>query len=75
MRHAACVHTPLPESSSVEAAIAVCQSCVVRLPCLSFALERDEPYGVWGGLTYQDRKAERRRLRESASADGTSAQR
>ena len=75
MRHAACVHTPLPESSSVEAAIAVCQSCVVRLPCLSFALERDEPYGVWGGLTYQDRKAERRRQRSAAAADEPSSHR
>ena len=66
MRHAACVDMPLPETSSVEAAIAVCQSCSVRLPCLSFALERDEPYGVWGGLTYAERKAERRRQRSAA---------
>lgn len=33
----------------VEAAKAVCTGCPLRRECLSGALERSEPYGVWGG--------------------------
>ncbi len=28
---------------------ALCASCVVRTACLDAALEREEPWGVWGG--------------------------
>jgi WhiB family redox-sensing transcriptional regulator len=33
----------------VERAKALCQECPVRLVCLADALERREPWGVWGG--------------------------
>jgi WhiB family transcriptional regulator, redox-sensing transcriptional regulator len=33
----------------VESAKALCLDCAVRLACLSGALERREPWGVWGG--------------------------
>ena len=33
----------------VESAKALCRDCAVRLACLSGALERREPWGVWGG--------------------------
>ena len=33
----------------VEFAKTLCGSCPVRLDCLSGALERREPWGVWGG--------------------------
>jgi WhiB family transcriptional regulator, redox-sensing transcriptional regulator len=33
----------------VERAKALCRDCQVRLACLSGALERREPWGVWGG--------------------------
>jgi WhiB family redox-sensing transcriptional regulator len=33
----------------LEAAKAVCTQCPVRQECLSAALGRGEPYGVWGG--------------------------
>jgi WhiB family redox-sensing transcriptional regulator len=33
----------------VEAAKALCQSCRARITCLEGALERREPWGVWGG--------------------------
>ncbi len=56
MSHAACVGEPFQEKSTVDAAIAVCRRCSVVQPCLSFALSRDETYGVWGGLTYEDRR-------------------
>jgi WhiB family redox-sensing transcriptional regulator len=33
----------------VETAKAMCLDCPVRLRCLAGALERREPWGVWGG--------------------------
>jgi WhiB family redox-sensing transcriptional regulator len=35
--------------SDVEAAKALCQGCRIRAVCLEGALERREPWGVWGG--------------------------
>jgi len=32
-----------------------CADCPVRIPCLVDALERNERYGVWGGLTTDER--------------------
>ena len=45
------------------AALAICASCPVITPCRAHALQVREPYGVWGGLTEDDRErhyAERR---------------
>jgi WhiB family transcriptional regulator, redox-sensing transcriptional regulator len=33
----------------VEDAKALCRGCPARIACLSGALERGEPWGVWGG--------------------------
>ncbi len=33
----------------VEVAKAMCQTCPLRSACLAGALERREPWGVWGG--------------------------
>ncbi|AAZ54570.1 WhiB family transcriptional regulator [Thermobifida fusca] len=35
--------------AEVEAAKALCVDCPVREQCLAGALERREPWGVWGG--------------------------
>ena len=35
--------------ADVEAAKALCRPCPVRRLCLEGALERGEPWGVWGG--------------------------
>jgi len=35
--------------ADVETAKALCVSCPLRARCLSEALERREPWGVWGG--------------------------
>ena len=37
----------LPED--VELAKALCRACPVRIACLAGAVERREPWGVWGG--------------------------
>ncbi len=36
---------------------AICGSCPVRQACLDEALRRREPFGIWGGLTEQERRA------------------
>jgi WhiB family redox-sensing transcriptional regulator len=35
---------------------AVCRVCPVRSECLEYALVAGEKFGVWGGLTEQERK-------------------
>ena len=35
--------------ADVERAKSLCQPCPVRAACLAGALERREPWGVWGG--------------------------
>ena len=37
------------DSVDIARAKAICARCAVREPCLSRALERREPCGVWGG--------------------------
>lgn len=38
-------------------ALAVCATCPVILQCRKQALQIQEPYGIWGGLTEDDRIA------------------
>lgn len=33
----------------------LCRSCEVREECLEYALEHDERYGIWGGLSERAR--------------------
>lgn len=34
----------------------ICLRCPVRVQCLEWALEVEEPHGVWGGYSEQERK-------------------
>lgn len=34
----------------------ICAACPVRNLCLEFALDHDEDFGVWGGLTPRERR-------------------
>lgn len=36
---------------------AICATCPVIQSCLRWALEAREPYGVWGGLSVEEREA------------------
>jgi WhiB family redox-sensing transcriptional regulator len=38
----------------------VCESCPVRAECLDHAVSAGERYGVWGGLTSDERSTWRR---------------
>lgn len=33
----------------------ICRSCPVRIECLAYAMANDEPYGIWGGKSRQER--------------------
>lgn len=43
-------------ATQVEQAKALCAGCGVRRQCLQYAIDRDEEYGVWGGLTSDERR-------------------
>jgi WhiB family redox-sensing transcriptional regulator len=42
----------------------ICTTCEVKAQCLDYALQNDERFGIWGGLS----ERERRKLRRSRSA-------
>lgn len=42
---------------------AICANCEVRVDCLVLALETGEGFGVWGGLTWRERKKLRGQIR------------
>ena len=50
------------KGGSTREAKRVCHSCDVRAECLDYALENDERFGIWGGLS----ERERRRLKRAA---------
>jgi len=37
-------------------AVAACQRCPVQSDCLQWALDTDQEFGVWGGLTEDQRR-------------------
>ncbi len=49
------------KGGSTREAKRVCRSCEVRVECLEYALEHDERFGIWGGLS----ERERRRLKRA----------
>jgi hypothetical protein len=58
------------KGGSARAALAVCVECPVRSECLSYALENDERFGVWGGTTERERRRLRRDRQEAADGEG-----
>lgn len=50
------------KGGSTREAKRVCHGCEVRAECLEYALEHDERFGIWGGLS----ERERRRLKREA---------
>lgn len=49
------------KGGSTREAKRVCASCDVRAECLDYALENDERFGIWGGLSERERRRIRRR--------------
>lgn len=59
--------------ADLEQAKTLCAACPIRRACLSDALEREEPWGVWGGEILQQgmvlaRKRPRGRPRKEVAA-------
>jgi hypothetical protein len=53
------------KGGSTKEAKRICLGCPVREQCLQYALDHDERYGVWGGMSERDR----RRLQRAADCD------
>jgi WhiB family redox-sensing transcriptional regulator len=39
----------------------ICTTCEVRTECLEYALQNDERFGIWGGLSERERRRLKRR--------------
>ena len=50
----------------------VCASCTVRLECADYAIRAREPFGVWGGLSEDDREAILRKIDQPRGSHLTS---
>ena len=49
------------KGGSTREAKKICGSCEVRSSCLEYALENDERFGIWGGLSERERRKLRKR--------------
>ena len=49
------------KGGSTREAKKICASCEVRNQCLEYALENDERFGIWGGLSERERRKLRKR--------------
>jgi len=47
---------------------AICSSCIHEKECLEYALEKQIPYGIWGGSTPADRDTVRLAATEQGAA-------
>lgn len=62
------------DAVAVELAKDTCAACPVRQQCLNEALGRNESFGIWGGMTTDERRALRRKsARKAAKPRGQSA--
>lgn len=50
------------QAAQIRSAKAVCEGCSVRAQCLIDALERQELFGIWGGMSERERRRLQRRL-------------
>jgi WhiB family transcriptional regulator, redox-sensing transcriptional regulator len=49
------------KGGSTREAKRICTGCEVRGECLQYALEHDERFGIWGGLSERERRRLKRR--------------
>lgn len=55
------IGTTGPSALTIFKAKEICGSCAVRNECLLWSLEKGEEFGIWGGLTEDERRARKRR--------------
>lgn len=51
-----------PKGGSASEAKAICRRCEIRPACLRFALATNQPHGIWGGMTEEERNLLRRQI-------------
>ena len=51
--------------AEIQRAKAICASCPVRRPCLTFALDTHQGYGIWGGYDEDERRLLLRQRRKA----------
>ena len=49
------------KGGSTREAKRICTGCEVRSECLEYALQKDERFGIWGGLSERERRRLKRR--------------
>ena len=49
------------KGGSTREAKKICTGCEVRAECLEYALQHDERFGIWGGLSERERRRLKRR--------------
>lgn len=49
------------KGGSTREAKKICVGCEVKAECLEYALEHDERFGIWGGLSERERRRLKRR--------------
>ena len=50
------------KGGSTREAKRICKACAVRDECLEYALEHDERFGIWGGLSERERRRLKRQI-------------
>jgi WhiB family redox-sensing transcriptional regulator len=43
----------------------ICDDCLVMAECLDYALEHDERFGIWGGLSERERRVLRKQRKRA----------
>jgi WhiB family redox-sensing transcriptional regulator len=56
-----------PAVAQIQRAKAICAGCASRPDCLAFALDTRQPYGIWGGLDEDERRALRSQRRRQST--------
>jgi WhiB family transcriptional regulator, redox-sensing transcriptional regulator len=52
---------------------ALCAGCPVAAECLDHAMSRSDKFGIWGGMSEDERDSERRRRQRRALREGAAA--
>ncbi len=60
---------PSSNAAEIETAKAICRRCSVTERCLQWALETGEAWGVWGGLSEEERRSMKSRAARVISID------
>lgn len=61
------------QGDDVRPAIAICNRCPVAEPCLEYALDNVERFGIWAGLSEKPRRRLRSQRRQAATTEERSA--